>query len=212
MWNNFCLWLKVFRHELGSDPYRMWIDGSFVTRIKEPGEIDVVVFVPTEVAKAWKPPLNHLLDPHWKRDYGVSIFMIEMHEQGTPGRFAFEADRAQWLNDFTKDHKSRRTPKPRKGFLEVIYELGAEIDMELKLTQVNYIKARMESLEKTCELIVLHMGRGKEGEFMLMQYQKVRDERFHELVGYIKRIKAPASEKETFITFLAARFHPDHRI
>jgi hypothetical protein len=80
---------------------------------------------------------------------------------------------------------------------------------QLKQSQIQNIKAWMETIDKTCAMVKLHMGRGSEGQFMLQQYQNKRDELFNDFVKYVRRLRMNDQDKTFFIVAISVRFYPD---
>lgn len=97
-----------------------WVNGSFVTKKTNPGDIDLVTFLDSKIIQQLGSKLDIFKYPYSESIYGVDAYIIEVYPENHKHRFRFISDRAYWLNRFTKTRRIRGN-KLSKGFLEVKY-------------------------------------------------------------------------------------------
>lgn len=104
------------------DSLFQWINGSFVTTIPNPADIDVVTFVDFKLRQKFQSNLRRFEALHANAYFGVDGYLVTTFPENHESRFLFDSDRAYWLHQFTR---TRRNPKNgkrlEKGFLEVYY-------------------------------------------------------------------------------------------
>lgn len=96
-----------------------WINGSYVTKKQNPGDIDLVTFLDTAIILQLGSKLNDFTYPNSEKIYGVDAYIIEAYPEDHKDRFTFESDKAYWIDRFTKTRRIRGN-KLAKGFLEIL--------------------------------------------------------------------------------------------
>jgi hypothetical protein len=119
LWMGFNQWLEELKSTLGYGPLRIWVIGSFVTQKREPGDIDVVIFMPFEKRLALDIRLQKHINPVSKDINSVDAFVVEEFPKDHPSYPIYLSDQAEWADDFGTDRRSRLSVKPKKGFLEI---------------------------------------------------------------------------------------------
>jgi hypothetical protein len=96
--------------------HRQWIDGSFVSQQAEPGDIDVIIFVPYTHFASITAELKQL-----KNDVAglVDCYFVETFPSN---HFKFDIGRADQLDWYHFLHTDRR--KRPKGILELWFDYG----------------------------------------------------------------------------------------
>jgi hypothetical protein len=99
---------------------RQWLNGSYVTNVINPGDIDVVTFIDGEALNGLDAPqqaiLADLTDGHSTRDrWGIDSFLVPTYAEGHPDRLAARKAEGSWRRIWTNVKGSTLT----KGFLEV---------------------------------------------------------------------------------------------
>ncbi|MFN3488544.1 MAG: DUF6932 family protein [Emticicia sp.] len=76
----------------------LWLDGSFVTLKKDPRDIDILIFVRSEILLEKERELTIL-----KKKYQPKIdsYFIELLPENHPKYFLFEMNRKEWLFTFS---------------------------------------------------------------------------------------------------------------
>ncbi|WP_394351052.1 DUF6932 family protein [Spirosoma arboris] len=90
--------------------------GSFVTRKRNPNDIDMVTFIDFRRYEQYEPFFDSLRQLHYLRKTDVDGYFVRVYPADHPNYRLFDLDRADWSFRFN-------TPKPKgnKGFLELTY-------------------------------------------------------------------------------------------
>ncbi|OYU84979.1 MAG: hypothetical protein CFE24_04080 [Flavobacterium sp. BFFFF2] len=99
---------------------KQWIDGSFVTQIRNPGDIDLVTFLDYDIIQDLGSKLDDFTYPNSEIIYGVDAYIIEVYPETHNDRFRYISDKAYWMDRFTKTRRFRGN-RLSKGFLEIQY-------------------------------------------------------------------------------------------
>ena len=93
-----------------------WVDGSFVTRKRNPKDIDVVTFVDFGIYEQYEPFFDSLRQLRYLRETDVDGYFVRVYPVDHPNYRLYDLDRADWNFRFN-------TPKQKgnKGFLELTY-------------------------------------------------------------------------------------------
>jgi hypothetical protein len=102
-------------------PFSQWIDGSFVTRSESPRDIDVLTFVDWKIMDQPPQALSIFRQNTSGAFVGIDPYFIRVLPQDHPRFSNFLADRAYWLDLFSKTRKSRRGRRLPKGFVELTF-------------------------------------------------------------------------------------------
>jgi hypothetical protein len=106
---------------LGGQPMSQWINGSFVTKIKNPKDIDLVTFVDFELREKFQKELRDFEAKGANEIYGVDAYILTVFPEDHAKAFLFQSDRAYWIERFSKTKRDNSGKKNPKGFLEIIY-------------------------------------------------------------------------------------------
>ncbi|WP_256011161.1 DUF6932 family protein [Desertivirga xinjiangensis] len=99
--------------------FTQWIDGSFVTRTQDPGDIDLVTFLEHNELARVGDKINKFKYPNSERNYLLDAYIIEVYPEEHKERFKTVSDISYWLDRFTKTRRNRKGNKLSKGFLEI---------------------------------------------------------------------------------------------
>jgi hypothetical protein len=113
----YCKNLKAF---YGNKTLIQWVDGSYVTKNKNPSDIDLVFFIDYETAKLNEKELRAFVYPESKEIYGIDGYMIIVYPNGSKYNHFTTGDRAYWIDHFGKTKLNRQMKRIPKGFLEII--------------------------------------------------------------------------------------------
>lgn len=89
----------------------LWLDGSFVTLKKDPKDIDILIFVRSEILLKKERELTIL-----KKKYQPKIdsYFIEILPENHPKYFLFEMNRKEWLFTFSTSRSFQN-----KGIIQI---------------------------------------------------------------------------------------------
>ena len=102
-----------------ADVLTQWIDGSFVTKKQEPGDIDLVTFIDFSVAEKLGDDLKDFKYPLSEIVFGVDAYLVKIYPPGHQLHQLYVSDSAYWLHHFTQTRRNRIGNKQHKGFLEI---------------------------------------------------------------------------------------------
>ncbi len=96
---------------LGAGTFYIWVDGSFVTKKRLPRDIDLVVFVDSEVFETMLNQLSKL-----RRDYEpyLDIFMVDNYPEVHEEYYTTALEKLKWRETFGTDRQGRR-----KGIIQI---------------------------------------------------------------------------------------------
>lgn len=89
----------------------LWLDGSFITLKKDPQDIDILIFVHSEILLEKERELTIL-----KKKYQPKIdsYFIELLPENHPQYFLFEMNRKEWLFTFSTSRSFQN-----KGIIQI---------------------------------------------------------------------------------------------
>lgn len=109
------------KNVLGLKTLKQWINGSFVTKIKNPKDIDLITFVDFDLRTRFANELKQFEAKGANDNFGVDAYLLTAFPTGHEKNFLFESDRAYWMEMFTRTRRDKSGRKHRKGFLEILY-------------------------------------------------------------------------------------------
>lgn len=121
IFNRFLKYNEDLQKVLGFHGFVQWIDGSFVTKKVNPGDIDLVTFIESEKIMKAGSGIDPFRFPNSESIYGVDAYIIEVYPSDEPDYFKTVSDRAYWTDRFSKTRRDRNGNKLKKGFLEIRY-------------------------------------------------------------------------------------------
>ena len=90
-----------------SPVFKQWIGGSFATKKEDPGDIDVVNFVPHE---EYTSAVNRFDASNGSKDkFMVDGRSLPVYPEGNPGYELSRFQKAHWLKFFTHDRQGNET-------------------------------------------------------------------------------------------------------
>ena len=99
-----------------ADVLTQWIDGSFVTKKQEPGDIDLVTFIDFSVAEKLGDDLKDFKYPLSEIVFVVDAYLVKIYPPGHQLHQLYVSDSAYWLHHFTQTRRNRIGNKQHKGF------------------------------------------------------------------------------------------------
>ena len=107
-----------FKKVCNLDELIQWINGSFVTKKVNPGDIDLVTFINYDVIQKLGSKLDDFKFPNSEIIYGVDAYIVEVYPETHSDQYRYISDKAYWMDRFTKTRRVRGN-RLSKGFLEV---------------------------------------------------------------------------------------------
>ncbi len=98
----------------------VWVDGSFVTRKRTPNDLDIVVFMDADLIDQQHDLLQtQLSHERLQALYRIDAYWVKVYSENHPFHYNTLADRAYWLNLFTRTYRNRQGVSFKKGFLDL---------------------------------------------------------------------------------------------
>ena len=100
--------------------FKMWINGSYVTKKLNPRDIDFVVFIPHDIYSTHQ----QLIESKYKtvgaaNFFSVDAYTVEVFSENH-SNFAFtQSDTAYWRSWFGETARNRNNQRFQKGFVEI---------------------------------------------------------------------------------------------
>jgi hypothetical protein len=116
IFENFSKYMEKLITIIGTD-FHQWVDGSFVTRKLNPGDIDFVTFINAKTFSDNEHLLNLLKE--YSRDENLRIdgYFVKNYPEGHKGFIRSYLDSVHWMHEFVKDSRKRQS----KGFIQLNY-------------------------------------------------------------------------------------------
>ena len=98
--------------------FEHWLNGSFTSKKLNPNDLDILMFVETEIFYSFENQLFALKEKYKKLALDI-YFIIKRNEQDTD-YFHYQSDYAEWYSLFSKT-KARKGANTRykKGFIQI---------------------------------------------------------------------------------------------
>lgn len=100
-----------------SRPFFQWIDGSFVTKKLNPGDIDVVTFVDYQVFKERR--LLFMDRQNLKATQGIDSYFVRLFPVGHPDHFITQFNMIEWQELFGYSRRDENNLIHRKGIIQI---------------------------------------------------------------------------------------------
>lgn len=118
LFENYLAYLAELQTVIGGGFFQ-WMDGSFVTKKKNPGDIDVVNFVHYSIVDENIEKLKALKFPESLEKYAVDAYIVRVYEEGHRFRALYLGDRAEWWHHFESTKIFKNGKSIKKGFLQI---------------------------------------------------------------------------------------------
>ncbi len=118
IFNKYKYYSTDLKEKFGINELTQWIDGSFVTKANNPGDIDLVTFLGHELVETNISLLDNFVYPNSEKIYGVDAYIVLKYPEHHKNRYLYISDMAYWTNRFTKTRRVRGN-RLLKGFLEI---------------------------------------------------------------------------------------------
>ena len=116
LFENYIIYSNELKQTLNLKELKQWINGSFVTKVVNPKDVDLVTFVPKEVYFKKEKELKKFKELNWF-ELNIDAYIIIERQN-----YSFESDKMYWMNHFSRTRKNTKTGKRlEKGFIEINY-------------------------------------------------------------------------------------------
>lgn len=119
LFKSYIRYCEEFKKTCGLERLHQWVNGSFVTKKPNPGDIDIVTFLDHNLVQRLGHSLDNFKYPNSEAIYNVDAFFVEIYPAGHPKRHYYTSDWAYWYDRFTKTRRIRGN-RLAKGFLEMV--------------------------------------------------------------------------------------------
>lgn len=121
IFTDYLRYLDDFQREITTD-FVQWINGSFVTRKSNPGDLDLVTIIDHKVFQEKEQLIEdcyRLLGA--KQSYGIDAYTVRRYPQDHPKHTIFRNELVYWNHWFSHSKKNRAKKTFEKGFIELIF-------------------------------------------------------------------------------------------
>ncbi len=118
IFENFTKYNEDFKKVCNLNELQQGINGSYVSKKTNPGDIDVLTFLDHRLVKQLGNLLDEFRFPYSELKYGVDAYIIEVYPEDHNDNFRYVSDRAYWFDRFTKTRRIRGN-RLSKGFIEI---------------------------------------------------------------------------------------------
>lgn len=115
-------YLNNFSNKITPD-FRIWIDGSFVTKKQRPHDIDFVIFIDYQIMESSEDLVKDFLNLGIFVPRELDAYIVETYPEEHQNYKYFEEREKYWLFEFTRvNPKNRLKKQVSKGFIEIDFE------------------------------------------------------------------------------------------
>jgi len=113
IFERYVAYVEEVRRIVG-DGFVQWVDGSFVTRKLNPGDIDFVTSLEIDCYERNKVAIDALRNRRREKGVVTDGYFLFVRPEGHPQRYLYESDREEWFRHF----RWGRDKEP-KGFIQL---------------------------------------------------------------------------------------------
>ena len=121
LFDKYLHYSSELKNFFNGSPLLQWIDGSFVTKKSDPGDIDLVTFIDEELAFNLGTDIDNFKYPSSLELYGVDAYLVKVYNREHKKHPLYIGDRMYWMDKFDKTYRNRIGQKSPKGFIEIIF-------------------------------------------------------------------------------------------
>jgi len=119
--NKYVHYSNELKNVLQVKSLKQWINGSFVTNIQNPRDIDLVTFIDFNLREKFHLELKHFEAKASNDNFGVDAYLLTVFPEEHSKAFLFQSDKAYWIDRFSRTRRDVYGKKNPKGFLEINY-------------------------------------------------------------------------------------------
>ena len=120
IFDSYVKYNEDFKNVCDLNELHQWVNGSFVTKKNNPGDIDLVTFLDTNSIQQLGSKLDNFKYPNSEILYSVDAYIVEVYPENHKYRYLYLSDKAYWMDRFTKTRRVRGN-RLSKGFLEITF-------------------------------------------------------------------------------------------
>jgi len=121
LYDKYVVYSEALKHLLGNINIVQWIDGSFVTKKKNPSDFDIVTFVDASLLKLVGDQIDNFKYPSSIEKFGIDAYLVKSYNLSDSNHSLFIGDKMYWFDAFSRTRGNRSGRSYPKGFLEIIY-------------------------------------------------------------------------------------------
>jgi len=122
IFKSFSSYIQDFK-EIVSKDFKLWIDGSFVTKKVNPRDIDFLVIIDYEIYRLKTSIIkSQFIKNSELKKYKLDAYLLVAYPEKHELYKQFQLDLAYWRDWFTKTRLSRNRKRHPKGFIELIFK------------------------------------------------------------------------------------------
>ncbi|MEO6721908.1 MAG: hypothetical protein ABIN67_16185 [Ferruginibacter sp.] len=119
--NSYINYSNALKILCGNNGLIQWVDGSFVTKMPKPNDIDIVSFIDFQIISSLGNKLQSFKYPASETIFQVDAYIVPVYPIGHHHFYLTQHDKAYWIDMFDKTRRNRAGNRLSKGFLEIIY-------------------------------------------------------------------------------------------
>ena len=115
-------YLLAFQNEVTPN-FIVWINGSFVTKKLNPGDIDMVSLVDFEIIRQHAMVIREKFKGNGAiSQFGIDAYILEIFPEGHENHFFSTSDKAFWHDWFSATKINRAKKRIPKGYVEIQFK------------------------------------------------------------------------------------------
>lgn len=118
---NYMRWLESFQNRVSRN-FVQWIDGSFVSQLQNPNDLDLVTFLDYRTYEAQEP----FLDKYWcfsLEDEKLDSYLVKVYPENHPFHEEITLKHQRdWTEIYSKSKENQEGIHFPKGFLQIKFE------------------------------------------------------------------------------------------
>ncbi len=120
IFENFVQFCRELLDNLGLPEIKIWANGSFTTRKRNPGDLDLVVFLDVGVSERHRDILRRLYQNDiLQKEKRLDVYFVEVHPENHSKYGLMRSDMAYWMDKFIRTRPDRRGVIWKKGLIEM---------------------------------------------------------------------------------------------
>ena len=104
--------------------YSQWINGSFISKVLKPRDVDIVSFIDYKTIKQNASHLEKMLFPISFEKYKMDAYMVRTYPQNHDKHSYMVSDTLYWLHHFLKTKPNKQNKVFSKGLVKIKFIYG----------------------------------------------------------------------------------------
>lgn len=119
LFDKYILYTESLKKELIFGSFFQWIDGSFVSKKRDPHDIDILTFVDYREFEYDSNRFEKFKYPLSLINFDIDGYIVVIYPEDHKNYPLYEGDRLYWMDLFNKTRRNKSGIKNQKGFLEL---------------------------------------------------------------------------------------------